>query len=381
VSDAAVYVRSLGQVSTAGTGAGALRQKLADPDWRPELGLERPDAPPLPVATCAAFTTQGLLPPLVARRLDRPARLLAVAAREALGGLGGELPWPPGRVGVAAATGNAGAEALFQVLRTVFLAGPEEAPPLQFPSTVANAAASQLAILERLTGPNVTFAEKQVGGLRALVEASRMLRHGRADAVAVAAVDEAQWLNAEAYDRLGALGRPERAGILLGEGAAALVVAREPAGDTPIRVAGTGAAASPAPPHRYPDDPTALARAIAAALDSSGVVAGDVDLVVSTANGSEALARLERAALATVLGGARPAATAVADRVGEGSFAGLLRVMVASMALAGDVLPAWPPPAHLARAGFQALRERPRTALVAGLAAGGSALAAILRRG
>ena len=84
---------------------------------------------------------------------------------------------------------------------------------MQFPSTVANAPASQLAILEKLAGPNVTFAEKQVGGLRALIEAGRLLRHGRADAVIAAAVDEAHWLNAEGYERLGALRRADREGL------------------------------------------------------------------------------------------------------------------------------------------------------------------------
>ena len=373
-----VFIRSLGQVTAAGTGVPSLAAALAAPAWRSEPHLERPDAPALPVVTCSAVTTQGLLPPLVARRLDRPARLLAVAAREALGGLGGELPWEPARVGVAAATGNAGTEALFQVLRAVFTASPEEAPPMQFPSTVANAPASQLAILEKLTGPNVTFAEKQVGGLRALAEAVRMIRHGRADAVAVAAVDEAQWLNAETYDRLGALRRADRDGLVLGEGAAVVVLAREPGDGAGVRVAGLGSASIPTTTYLYPTGPEALIRSIDAALQSAGLGVGDIDLVMSMANGAPAVARLEAAALCSIFGGILPAAVAVADRLGDGSYCGLLRVLVAALTLAGGEPPAWTPPAHLAAVGCRARSSRPRTALIAGVAGGGSSLAAVL---
>jgi 3-oxoacyl-(acyl-carrier-protein) synthase len=372
-----LFVRSLGQVSAAGTGVPALAARLGDPAWHPALGLDRPDAPPLPVATCAGFTSQGHLPPLVARRLDRPARLLAVAAREALAACA--TPVAPARSGVAAATGNAGTDALFQVLRAVFTAGPGEAPPMQFPSTVANAPASQLGILEGLLGPNVTFAEKQVGGLRALVEGGRMLARGRADAVVAAAVDEAQWVNAEAYDRLRALRRPGRAGLVLGEGAAALVVSRDPGAAPAVRVAGWASAASPSPTHAYPIEHLTLAGAIATALADAGLAPADLDLVVSMANGAPALDRLEAPALIEVLGSHRPAAFAVADRLGEGSFAGLLRVLAAALVLTGGARVAWAVPAHLAALGFPCLGAPPRTALVAGVAGGGSTIAVVLR--
>lgn len=376
----ALFVRGIGQVSCAGTGVGALTAALADPSWCPELRLDRPDAPPLAVATCATFTTQGLLPPLVARRLDRPARLLAVAAREALAPFGESLPWARSRVGVSAATGNAGTEALFQILQTTFVTGPEEASPMQFPSTVANAPASQLAILEKLSGPNVTFAEKQVGGLRALAEAGRLLRHARADAVLAAGVDEAHWLNAEGYERLGATARPGRPGLVLGEGAAVLLLGREPGGDPMARIAGWGSSAGATTTYRYPTEPDAIVRAGGTALLAAGARADEVDLVVSMANGAPAVERLERDALARLLGGHRPAALAVTDRLGEGGFASLLRVAVAVLAVSGRVVPAWGAPAHLAAEGFRAPDGRPRVVLVTGVAGGGSAIAAIVTR-
>jgi len=368
----------MGAVTAAGTGVPALIDALGQPTWQPELGLERPDAPPLPVATCRGFSPQPHLPPLVARRLDRPARLLAVAAKEALRTAGETLPWPRDEVGVTAGTANAGTEALVEVLKVVFLASPEEAPPMQFPSTVANAPASQLAILEKLGGPNLTFAEKQAGGLRALVEAGRLLTRRRAAAVLASGVDEAQWLNAEAYHRL-RFTRPSPAGRgpILGEGAAVLLLA--PAGNLPAlaRLAGWGAAALPVPTHLYPTSGEALARAAAQALQSAGVAAADLDLVMSVHSGSRPLARLEVEGLIGALGAHRPAAVAVTDRLGEGAFASALRALVAVLALGGTPI-AWPAPAHLAALGFPSLSAPPRTALVTAVAGGGSAVAAVL---
>ncbi len=373
-----LFVRAIGQVTCAGAGTGALIERLADPAWHPALHLDRPDGPPLAVATCKDFTAQGILPPLVARRLDRPARLLAVAAREAMAPFADALPWPRNRIGVSAATANAGTEALFQVLRSVFLTGPEEAPPMQFPSTVANAAASQLGILEKLSGPNITFAEKQAGGLRALTEAGRLLRRGRADAVLAAAVDEAQWLNAECYDRLRATRRPGRAGFVLGEGAVVLLLTGDP-GPAPLaRIAGWSSSSTATRTYLYPQDPRAVVEAGEGALRAAGLGADEIDVVVSMANGAPSLARLEQEALGALFPGRRPAALAVTDRLGEGSFASLARVAIAVLAVTGQATPRWGSPEHLAAAGFGDLAGNPRAAFVAGVAGGGSSIAVVV---
>ena len=52
-----------------------------------------------------------------------------------------------------------------------------------------------------------------------------------------------------------------------------------------------------------------------------------------------------------------------------------LDLIAAVLTLAGRAHLAWGPPAHLAGAGFPAPASRPRTALVSGLAGGGSAIA------
>ncbi len=368
------WIRSVGVVSPAGTGTDALVAALAAPDWRPRLGLAGPDAETGAVATCPDFGVKGLLPPMVARRMDRPSRLLAVAALEALAAVGDDRPWDPDRTAITAGTWNAGTDALVEILRTVFQASPDEAPPMQFPSTVANAAASQLGILEKLGGPNLTFAEKQVGGLRAITEAVRLIDKGRADAALAGGVDEAQWLNAEGYDRLGVL----RRGMVLGEGAAVLLLAADP-GPMPVgRVTGWGSASSPAEPWSYPDSPDGLVTACRTALDRAALAPAAVDAVVSLHNGLAEVAALEERALRAVFGASAPALISVTDRLGEGAVAGALRVAVAALTAGGRVTPSWPLPEALSGRGFGRPVDVPRTVLVEGVAGGGSSVALVV---
>ncbi len=372
------FIRATGVVGPTGVGTAALCAALEDARWTAEAGLERPDGPPLPVATCRDFTTQGHLPPLVARRLDRPARLLVVAAREALAGAGDETRFAPERTGVTAGTWNAGTGALVEVLTAVFLASPGEASPLQFPSTVANAPASQLGLLERFAGPNVTFFEKQVGGLRAASEARRLLARRRAEAILACGVDEAHWLNAEGYARLGVLRGPGGDGMLLAEGATVLLMTAAPGPGVLARLAGAGSASSPGPPWRYPDGPGALVAAARQALRDAGLAPRDVGLVVGLANGVPAAERLELAALPLLLEDHRPAVTTPAVRLGEGAFSAAARLAVAALTVGGRVLPRWEAPAPYRRAGYAPPSARPAHALIWALAGGGSAHAVVL---
>jgi 3-oxoacyl-(acyl-carrier-protein) synthase len=373
-----LFIRAVGAVTAAGTGVPPLEAVLTMPEWQPSIGLDRPDAQPLPVATCRSFDPKGALPPLVARRLDRPARLLAVAAKECLSAEGDQLPGPRTSIGITAGTWNAGTTALLEVLRAVFFVNPDEAPPAQFPSTVANAPASQLGILEQLGGPNLTFAEKQVGGLRAVIEACRLVTRHRASLVLACGVDEANWLNAEGYDRLRSLERASHPGMTLGEGAAVVSISDQPGSQPLARVAGQGCAAALTAPYLYSSHPEALVAACQRALESAEIPANAVDIVVSMANGSPALAKLESTAYQRVFGQNRPAAFALSDRLGDGAFSSALRVLAAALVLGRGVLPVWPSPQHLETAGFPTISSRPRTALVAGTAGGGSALAVLL---
>jgi 3-oxoacyl-(acyl-carrier-protein) synthase len=249
---------------------------------------------------------------------------------------------------------------------------------MHFPNSVANAPASQVGILEGLQGANLTFFEKQGGGLRALLEARQLVATGRVEAMLAGGVDEAQWLNAECFSRLQALAAPSRPGFTLGEGAALGLVAA----DGPVVLAGAGAASEPCPPHLYPTQGQAILRACQKALAQAGLSPRDVDLVVSLANGSPPLEALEKQVLLTLFAQHRPAVLGeVSQRLGEGAFSSALRLVVAALVLAERLPVAWPAPRHLAQEGFASLAEASapaKTALVTALAGGGSALAVVL---
>lgn len=377
MSRAPVFIRAAGAVTAAGVGLPALRRAVASVDWQPGPGLDSPDGPSQPVATCAGFSARDHLAMLVARRMNRPARLLAVAAREAIAGLGHPLPFESTRFALTSATANAGTSAIMEILRVVFLGNPDDSPPSEFLSTVAHAPASQVAIIEDLRGPNVTFAEKQNGGIRAVVEATRMLRRAHADAVLACGVDEAQWITAEGYRRIGALRRPGSPGLVLGEGATAMAMALTPGPSATARLSGWGSASTPTRPWSYPERADAVIVACQQALAMAGLVAADVDGYCTFANGIVALDRLEAACVAAVFARHRPPVVNV-TRLGEGAFAGSLRVLAAADTLSGQMQPRWPAPAHLAALGMVERVDRPRHVLVPGVAGGGSVIAAVL---
>ncbi len=117
-------------------------------------------------------------------------------------------------------TGSAGAGALTEFLRVLFLQSPEAAPPFHFPNTVANAPASQTSIELKIFGPNVTITQKDPSALNALLYSALALSSGRARAMLAGAVDEWNFFYAMGFDRVGALrGEKRSSGIVQGEGA------------------------------------------------------------------------------------------------------------------------------------------------------------------
>jgi 3-oxoacyl-[acyl-carrier-protein] synthase II len=152
------------------------------------------------------------------RRLPRLSQMAIVAGKEALGKA--QLPYDPTRIGVVLGTGLGTLEETIAFMRGYLEGGPEAASPLLFPSSVMNAAAGQLALECKLRGVNSTVNHRDASPLAALTMACDLLTLGRADALLVGGVDE---LSAPALAGYKQLGGP---GLVLGEGAAMLVVER-----------------------------------------------------------------------------------------------------------------------------------------------------------
>ncbi len=168
--------------------------------------------------------------------------------------------------------------------------GANAASPLLFPETVYNAPGSHLAALLGIDGASYTLVGDNSVGLAALNFATQLLDLGGLDRVVVVGAEEIDWVICEAYRdwRLARTAETPRCTpwkAWLGEGAAALVLARE--GRVKLAAVHAGV-----PFLRRQTAPAAMERVLAELPPGGGA-----DLLVSGANGTFA-DEAERAAVA-----------------------------------------------------------------------------------
>lgn len=290
------------------------------------------------------------------RPVDRTARLLLVAAQQALAAAG----WTPelrtgGQAGLVLGTMYCSVRTIAEFDRRAVQAGPSHASPLDFANSVINAAAGQAAIWHGLPGVNSTISADAASGLMALSTAADLIRTGRSGALLAGGVEElclesfVSFLHAGRLAGANGHGRPvpfdaRRDGMALAEGAA--ILALEEAGEAERRgapvlaeVLGHGTAFDPTGGEQAAD---AMARAVRLALDDAGLRPEDIDAVSAGANGGVEEDRQEAAGIAAALGeraGSVPV-TAVKSMLGEAlGAAGALQAVAALGTLADGVLP------------------------------------------
>lgn len=291
------------------------------------------------------------------RPVDRTARLLLVAAQQALEASG----WTPElrtreQAGLVLGTMYCSVRTIAEFDRRAVQAGPSHASPLDFANSVINAAAGQAAIWHGLPGVNSTISAGAASGLLALSTATDLIRTGRSGALLAGGVEELCFESFVAFLRAGRLagdsgerGWPvpfdvRRDGMALGEGAALLAL--EEAGEAGRRgapvlaeILGHGSAFDPTCGEQAADT---LARAVRIALDDAGLGPEDIDAVSTGANGGVEEDRQEAAGIAAALGErARTVpVTAVKSMLGEALGAsGALQAVAALGTLADGVLP------------------------------------------
>jgi 3-oxoacyl-[acyl-carrier-protein] synthase II len=145
------------------------------------------------------------------------------------------------RVAVVFATGFGCAELTEAFYQSAAANGWSGTDPSPFPEGLANAAASHVALLHNLRGPNITIGSTGLAGESALIQAASLLRHGQADLAIVLAGDTLTRAVYEWYEVAGLLSPacykseplPEDIGFVPSEGVAALVL--EPAGRREVR--------------------------------------------------------------------------------------------------------------------------------------------------
>jgi 3-oxoacyl-(acyl-carrier-protein) synthase len=364
------WITGTGAVSPLGRGASEFYRRLVAGDRaiREMTAEERVNLQATEVARCDGFSPQPEIPPMKARRFDRGSQFAIVACLEAVREAGYDIAASPEAIGIAMGTGSAGAGALTEFLRVLFVDSPEAAPPFHFPNTVANAPASQVSIELKLFGPNVTITQKDPSGLNALLFSALALGSGRAEAMLAGAVDEWNAVYALGFDRVGALrGSKRRSGIVQGEGAFALLLEREQSargrGAKPLAgLAGIAVGGVPAEPYRFVPDAAAVERTMRGAIEDAGAAPADIGLWLPSRNGVEEMDRVEEE-VANAVFGRPPRALFVKSAIGEMAASGGGQLVAACRAVADAGAP-FPP--------------GPRRALVNSFGAGGNFLSAVI---
>ena len=181
-------------------------------------------------------------PPHIAGQYDRATQFALVAARQALDSAGIDDPEgdDPG-IGVYWGTGLGGATTIEESYRQLYV-GSGRVRPTSVVLGMANGAAGNISIVNRLRGPILNVSTACSSSAASIGEAFRAIKHGYADAI-VAGGSEALVTNGNlrAWDAMQALAHADpadpsrsckpfsanRRGIVLGEGAAALVLESE----------------------------------------------------------------------------------------------------------------------------------------------------------
>ncbi len=174
-----------------------------------------------------------------ARRMDRYQHFAIAAAKEALAESGLEITDENAdRVAVIVSSAIGGAKAFQDGVRTLDSAGPRRVDVFLIPKLMSNGAGGLISILTGARGPNFSVASACASGSDGIGQAWSLIRHGVVDA-AIAGAAEATIieLGVASFDRTSAMthrteGVPqpfdkERDGLVMGEGAAVLVLESE----------------------------------------------------------------------------------------------------------------------------------------------------------
>jgi 3-oxoacyl-[acyl-carrier-protein] synthase II len=246
----------------------------------------------------------ALLPPAQASRLDRGTQLALVAARDATADAGLALTEEESeRAGVYWGTGFGGATSIEESYRKLFAAD-GRVRPTAVVLGMSNAAAAHVSIDLGLRGPILNVATACSSSASAIGEAFRAIRAGNADVVVAGGSEALVTLgNLRAWNAMQALAHADprdpsrsckpfssnRTGVVLGEGAGAIVLesesrARKRGAAIYAELLGYGNAGD-ARGMSQPD-PDGQARAMRAALCDAHIDTGDVDYLNAHGTGT-----------------------------------------------------------------------------------------------
>src|SRR5512134_247891 len=203
------------------------------------------DSSPLNVhfaAEVKGFAPDKYMDPKEARRRDRFEQLGVAAAKDALSSSGLEITEAnSGRIGVLVSSAIGGIKSLQDAVITNHTEGPRRVSPFLIPMLMPNGAAGMIAIDHQIKGPCFSAASACASGSDGIGTALLMLRAGMIDAALAGAAEMTICsVGVAAFDRVGAMSRrnqdysmtpqpfdKNRDGLVMGEGAAVLLLERE----------------------------------------------------------------------------------------------------------------------------------------------------------
>lgn len=203
------------------------------------------DSSPLQVHIAAEvknFKPEEFMDGKEARRRDRFEQLAIAAARQALEQSGLKITEQnSGRIGVIISSAIGGLGSLQEATLTNYREGPRRVSPFLIPMLMPNGGAGMAAIEFGIKGPCFSVASACASGADGIGTALMMLRTGMIDAALTGAAEATiTSTGVAAFDRVGAMSRrnddysmtPQpfdrnRDGLVMGEGAAVLVLERE----------------------------------------------------------------------------------------------------------------------------------------------------------
>jgi 3-oxoacyl-(acyl-carrier-protein) synthase len=227
------HMAGMGWVTPLGSGVGEVWQRLLNGETAVAEALSSPLGRDYPVfrVPASALANAPLHPRL--RRSSAISRFAAIAGLEALAGANVKLDAETAkRTALIFAVSNGGVIYTKRFYHDIVESGAQAASPLLFPETVFNAPASHLAAILGITGASYTLVGDGAVGTLALKMAEDLLLSDDLDRCLVVAAEEADWLLCDAYCKWRLLRSAASHGIILSEGAGAVLMARH----GPIRI-------------------------------------------------------------------------------------------------------------------------------------------------
>ncbi|SEL84299.1 3-oxoacyl-[acyl-carrier-protein] synthase II [Roseateles sp. YR242] len=317
-----IWITGIGACSALGPDADALAEALEAGRSGVRLHPGEPSRGLMPFAAAAIDSPLGQdMPPAQRNLYDRHSLMALQAAAQAW--TQAALPATvntPARAAVAWGTGLGGSNSLQQSYTEVLTKETPRVHPYTVVRVMSNSAASHLAMRYQLRAAMLTFSNACASSAQALGEALMLMRQGRADVVLAGGSES--MLNpgsVMAWQAMGVMAPPDvddpsrscrpfddaRRGLVLGEGAAALVLetathARARGASALAVLAGYGHSVDAV--HLSRPDADGQERALRAALADAGLTPDQVGYVNAHGTATEVGDAVEADSLARVFG-------------------------------------------------------------------------------